>query len=216
MEDTMDRGIEDSTDEFPPYMDSSRPREPLYRTRPAAGSGSRGRTLVLVALGVLIVVAGVGLFLVGGDKATSKRLNTINFRIDQWDDRIGRIEGMSQKVSDLENQIQRLESAVAKLGRTETPLREQVEKLNQKMSLLESRLASIGEEKQAAPAATGRPKFQAEGRFYEVRRGDTLFRIATNHGLTVEELRSYNDLKEGNRIYPGQRLLVVPVSREEE
>jgi LysM repeat protein len=155
------------------------------------------------------------MFVLGGDKATSKRLNTINFRIDQWDDRIGRIEGMSQKVSDIEDQIQRLEVSVTKLSRMGTPLREQVDKLNQKMSQLESRLASAPEGADASPTAAKRPVFQSEGRFYEVRRGDTLFRIANNHGLTVDELRSYNELEGSNMIYPGQRLLVVPVSQEE-
>ena len=215
MEDTIDRGIEDGTDEFPSYVDSSRPQEPVRSARSAAGSGSRGRNLILVAVGVFIVVAVVSVFLVGGDKATSKRLNTINFRIDQWDDRIGRVEGMSQKVSGIEDQIQRIETLMAKLTRMETPLREQVEKLNQKMSQLESRLASVREEPEASPAVAERPVFQSEGRFYEVRRGDTLFRIANNHGLTVDELRSYNEIEGSTMIYPGQRLMVVPVSQEE-
>jgi len=166
-------------------------------------------------LGVIILVAVVSVFVVGGDKATSKRLNTINFRIDQWDDRMGRIEGVSQKVSDIEDQIRRLEVSVTKLSRMETPLREQVEKLNQKMSQLESRLASVPVGAKTSPTVAERSVFQTEGRFYEVRRGDTLFRIANNHGLTVGELRSYNDLEESNMIYPGQRLLVVPASKEE-
>jgi LysM repeat protein len=215
MEDTRDKGIDDNTDEFPPFVDSSRPRGPVRSARSGADSGFRARNLVLVVLGVLVVVAVVGIFFVGGDKATSKRLNTINFRIDQWDDRIGRIEGMSQKVSDIEDQIQRLEVSVAKLNRMGTPLREQVEKLNQKMSQLESRLASVQEGAETSPTVAERPVFQSEGRFYEVRRGDTLFRIANNHGLTVNELRSYNELEGSNMIYPGQRLLVVPASQEE-
>ena len=215
MEDTRDKGIEDNTDEFPPFLDSSRPQGRVRSARSGADSGFRARNLVLVALGVIILVAVVSVFVVGGDKATSKRLNTINFRIDQWDDRMGRIEGVSQKVSDIEDQIRRLEVSVAKLSRIETPLREQVEKLNQKMSQLESRLASVPEGAETSPTVAERPVFQSEGRFYEVRRGDTLFRIANNHGLTVGELRSYNDLEESNMIYPGQRLLVVPASKEE-
>jgi len=40
---------------------------------------------------------------------------------------------------------------------------------------------------------------------YTVRRGDSLDRIARAHGVTVADLRSWNDLS-GSRIYPGQTL----------
>ena len=215
MEDLRDEVTEDNTDEFPPFVDSSRPHGTVRSARSGADSGERGRSLLLVALGVLIVVVVAGVFVLGGNKVATKRLNTINFRIDQWDDRIGRIEGVSQKLSDIEDQIQRLEVSMAKLNRAEAPLREQVEKLNQKMSQLESRLASVPEKPQTASTVSGGPSFQAEGRFYEVRRGDTLFRIANNHGLTVDELRSYNELEGSSMIYPGQRLLVVPANQGE-
>ncbi len=215
MENTREKGIDEDTDEFPPFVDSSRPEAPVRSARHGSDSGFRVPNLVLFAFGAIVLVAVIGVLVLGGDRATSKRLNTINFRIDQWDDRIGRIEGMSQKVSDIEDQIQRLEVSVTKLSQMETPLREQVDKLNQKMSQLESRLASTREGAETSPSAAERPAFQSEGRFYEVRRGDTLFRIATNHGLTVDELRSYNHLEGSNMIYPGQRLLVVPASRED-
>lgn len=40
---------------------------------------------------------------------------------------------------------------------------------------------------------------------YRVRDGDTLWTIARNHGISIEELRDANDLR-GSRIYPGQLL----------
>ncbi|MFW6088147.1 MAG: DUF5715 family protein [Gemmatimonadota bacterium] len=40
---------------------------------------------------------------------------------------------------------------------------------------------------------------------YRVRSGDSLWRIARAHGLSIGELRAANDLR-GNRIYPGQLL----------
>ncbi len=42
---------------------------------------------------------------------------------------------------------------------------------------------------------------------YVVRRGDTLSKIATCHGMSIAELRSMNGI-HGSRIYPGQKLLV--------
>ena len=48
-----------------------------------------------------------------------------------------------------------------------------------------------------------------QGDFYKVRRGDTIARIAKRHGMNTRELLSLNNLRTGNRIYPGQRLLLA-------
>ena len=44
---------------------------------------------------------------------------------------------------------------------------------------------------------------------YKVRRGDNINRIARRFGLTTKELASMNNLRNKNRIYPGQRLIVA-------
>jgi membrane-bound lytic murein transglycosylase D len=41
---------------------------------------------------------------------------------------------------------------------------------------------------------------------YTVRRGDSLYAIATSHGTTVERLRSWNKMGRRSRIYPGEVL----------
>ncbi len=51
----------------------------------------------------------------------------------------------------------------------------------------------------------------ADNTRYRVRRGDSLWSIARNHGVDVDELKAANDLA-GNRIYAGQRLL-IPAAR---
>ena len=44
---------------------------------------------------------------------------------------------------------------------------------------------------------------------YRVRRGDTLFSIATRHHTTVDKLRQWNRLAEGDAIHPGEHLSVA-------
>jgi hypothetical protein len=51
----------------------------------------------------------------------------------------------------------------------------------------------------------------ADVREYTVRRGDSLWNIAKNHGTTVDQIKQENNLR-GSRIYAGQRLK-VPVAR---
>jgi membrane-bound lytic murein transglycosylase D len=43
---------------------------------------------------------------------------------------------------------------------------------------------------------------------YRVRRGDTLIRIARRHGVTVRQLRDWNNIR-GSYIRIGQRLTII-------
>lgn len=51
----------------------------------------------------------------------------------------------------------------------------------------------------------------ADEQAYQVRRGDSLWDIAKNHGTTVDRLKEENDLR-GSRIYAGQ-VLKIPTGR---
>jgi len=44
---------------------------------------------------------------------------------------------------------------------------------------------------------------------YSVRKGDSLLRIATQLGVTVDDILDWNDISENELIHPGQQLRVV-------
>jgi membrane-bound lytic murein transglycosylase D len=48
----------------------------------------------------------------------------------------------------------------------------------------------------------------AEATYYAVDKGDTLYSIAKQYNLTVDELRDLNDLGRGEKIHRGQKLRV--------
>ena len=45
-------------------------------------------------------------------------------------------------------------------------------------------------------------------RTYRVRRGDSLWKIAHTHGISIEQLAHWNDLDSGAAIQPGQHLTI--------
>ena len=63
-----------------------------------------------------------------------------------------------------------------------------------------------------AGAAAAQPAPSGETA-YSVRKGDTLFSIATSHHTTVRKLREWNQLNASNAIQPGDRLTIAPGNR---
>jgi len=64
------------------------------------------------------------------------------------------------------------------------------------------------------PAATRvpAPRARTPVDYYHVRRGDTLYSIAWQHGLSVDQLAGMNAIRKPYTIYTGQRLRVRPGS----
>jgi membrane-bound lytic murein transglycosylase D len=59
------------------------------------------------------------------------------------------------------------------------------------------------------PRSSESPRRQAEARArYEVRRGDTLWKISQKHGVSLQDLCAWNGLKPSSPIHPGQVLTV--------
>ncbi|MET0327412.1 MAG: peptidoglycan DD-metalloendopeptidase family protein [Luteimonas sp.] len=57
----------------------------------------------------------------------------------------------------------------------------------------------------ARPASTPKP-----GQSVTVQRGDTLYRLATNNGISALDLATWNNVRPPYTIYPGQRLRLYP------
>lgn len=83
----------------------------------------------------------------------------------------------------------------------------QLEGTEQKMAHLESQVKKLERSvsKLNKPVASRTKK----GRYHEVRQGDSLFKIAQKHGITVEELCRLNKITSKTVIRPGQKLLVA-------
>ena len=63
---------------------------------------------------------------------------------------------------------------------------------------------------QAVPATQKEQVSHTKERYYEVHQGDTLYRIAKQHGISVDELCRLNTITKTDTIHPGQKLMVAP------
>jgi LysM repeat protein len=60
------------------------------------------------------------------------------------------------------------------------------------------------------PESESKKEEKTRTKYHIVRAGETLYSISRGYGLSVDELRKFNDLKNDITIYPGQKIVIDP------
>ena len=120
-----------------------------------------------------------------------------------------RVNEMTTNLTDLERRIGGLEKQQADLqGKTaNSVIVNEVETLASKVSELEKRMTPSQADQKATTESAKQSK-AVKKRYHEVKKGETLYRISKQYGITVDELRRLNKLPPNQPIEIGQKLLV--------
>jgi LysM repeat protein len=168
---------------------------PVRRQRNSYGSGPAGRFILLLGLGAAILVLFIVLILRGSGKQDTTPLQS---RIDQVENRLAMIDGNLRRVEALEDELKSLQQAQAGLEATGKSIDERLDKLAKQV------------EKAQASTAAPRAAAQAKTQVHEVRPGDTLYGIAGEYGITLNQLLRLNNLNRNATLRPGQKILISP------
>jgi LysM repeat protein len=158
--------------------------------RNSTGIKPHGRVCLFRPLRGLIIFA-VFAFLFGcGNNDYAEDVDAIKARLDMVEERLVQLEKTAQRISPLEFQLKGLQESVTELERM------------------------AAEKPEVPPPAEKQSSAQNKVRHHEVRRGDTLYGIAQEYGLSVAELMRLNNLTKTQAIHPGQKLLITPGKTE--
>jgi LysM repeat protein len=175
-------------------------------------SKSKGHSLVVWGLGIIIVIILLAVFFRGSRTTGSKDLEIMRGRIEHLEARVLRLESFSKKATAIENGFSALEETVSKLEASDSALEQKVSDLTQRTESLSTTKGSAPAKPEASPTQKSPPSQQSKAQYHEVSRGETLFRISKKYGITVNQLRQLNNLTQNQAIYPGQKLLVKPAN----
>lgn len=123
---------------------------------------------------------------------------------------------LSQRVNEMTTNLTNLELRIGGLERQQADLQgktansvivNEVETLASKVNELEKRMTPSQVDKKAATESPKQSK-AVKKRYHEVKKGETLYRISKQYGITVDELRRLNKLPSNQPIEIGQKLLV--------
>ena len=171
------------------------------------------RILVPWGAGILILSVIIALFLGSGGNVSTEDLNAIETKIDLLGQRLTRLEGLENKLAQLEKQWKSLQQSIAKTdmsGRSQT---KRLDKLTKSIDALQKKMASIAVKAKAPRTIKKKQTHAVKERYHKVSAGESLYRVAQKYGITVDKLLRLNNLKKNEAIYPGQKLLVAPAGK---
>ena len=139
---------------------------------------------------ILLVIIFVGGLSGCSNEKVSKDVSSIKSRLEKIEDRLASIEKSAKRVGLLEVEFRKLQQSMEAWERAITARLSPVSK------------KKAGSRTKAATRKKGKPKY------YIVAKGDSMFRIAQRHDMTVDQLCGLNKMTTKTVLHPGEKILV--------
>jgi LysM repeat protein len=146
----------------------------------------------------------------GSDKA---QLTAMDHRLQQIEIRMAALEGVSELVADLDNNRQATKPLKGRLDRLESSFVKKIGEIDQRLKDLQIKLANTKTKQAQKPAVkspTPKKAVKQTAKTHIVKKGETLYSISRQYGLSLNQLISYNKLSKKTIINPGQSLKLTP------
>jgi len=176
----------------------------------------RKKSIIPFAIGglvLVVVVILVVLFLARPENEVDREyLQALESRMQQLEQKQASIGVLDQALDRLGKQEQALAVLDKKLNHLESTVTTQIDQIIKELGVLHQKTAQKQASVTPAPKTADKnqpvasKKAESTVKFHQVQAGDTLYRISRRYGLTIEQLRSYNNLAPDAAIYPGQKL----------
>lgn len=160
---------------------------------------SQKQFLVFASIAVLILIIAFTLLFKAHDRALRVDVNTVNLKLTTLEMGVSRLEG----------ELKELRQFLSKLEASGRPPTTTSDELSRRIGRLEKTLADAQRPETSTPVPE-KTTVQTKTEYHEVRRGETLFRISQNYGLSLEQLCGLNQMTPQTPIHPGQKLLISP------
>jgi len=197
MNQNVDKGMKEFGEEIADDLGYTRNYKNTRLLKASLNFKPQRKILVFGGVGILILIILISIFSGGGNELSKEDLDSFQVRLNQLEERLTRLEGVEDRGVFLE-----------------MSLTKRMDELTQNVDILQKRMASAAAKIQAPPAMQREPISLSKRRYHKVRPGDSLYRIAQQYGISVDELCRLNNITPSKVIHPGQKLLVTPGSRQ--
>ena len=155
-------------------------------------------------VGLIIIVILLVIFLSGPkDVVGSKQLQSLEVKIQQLEKILASPGLMDQALDRLGKQEQKLNLISEQFDRFNSTVAAQIDQIIKELGALHQKSSQ-------APQPVKTDQKETKPKFHQVRPKETLWGISRQYDLTLDQLRSYNNIGRKETIQPGQRLKLTP------
>jgi hypothetical protein len=164
-----------------------------------------------VGISLLVLVILVIWFFFPRDKLmNSEELKMLESRVGELENKLRRFDKINEHLIRLENQTKKFAHAVDRFDQFETSTALRMDILAKELVALQNKKIEIKPVSPQVPESESKKEEKTRTKYHIVRAGETLYSISRGYGLSVDELRKFNDLKNDITIYPGQKIVIDP------
>ncbi len=183
-----------------------------YYSRPAGVLQNKSNLPYIIGgVGLVIVVILFVIILSGySDGVKLEQLQALEKKIEQLEKRMATLGVMDQALERIDNSEKELGLIMERLDRFEGTVTTQIDQIIKELGKLHQKTGSAPAPKAKAAQPVAKSTTEKKMRVHEVSAGETLYSISRRYGLTVDQLRKYNNIGKDTAIRPGQKLKLSP------
>ena len=160
--------------------------------------------LTIGGAGLVLIVILLVVFLSGPKNTVGNRqLQSLEAKIEQLEIKLASFDAIDQALERLGKQEQNLNLISERFDRFNSTVTTQIDQIIKELGALHQKSSQ-------APQPAKTDQKQTKAKFHQVRAKETLWGISRQYGLTVNQLRSYNNIGSKATLQPGQRLKLTP------
>jgi LysM repeat protein len=173
-----------------------------------------------ILMGVALVALVIVFFAVypGSEEPTAPSGDTaVSDRLQQIEKKLGDLQLQIEQFSQVQSELVALKASVAKIGSEDLSGSSKMEQITGELASLKAEMAEVkAGVSTAAKALVASPQTEkkepgtqaAQAVYHEVEKGNTLYSISRQYGVSVDEIRKQNGLSAQDVIVPGQKLKI--------
>jgi LysM repeat protein len=171
---------------------------------------SQGKILLFGGAGLLVLIILVVLLFLGGKEAPSEDLSLLQARLTRMEARIKATGVLENRIQQIEEQGKEVRQSLLKTDLSIRTIKGDLNQLIEAFEGSQKKTPPVPKKVEAPKSVKEASIAQTEKGYHVVSRGETLYRISKEYGISVDDLRRLNNMDPKALIHPGQKLLVAP------
>jgi LysM repeat protein len=140
------------------------------------------------------------------DDVNRKQIQALEERIQGLEQKLATVGVIDQALNRIDNNEKEIHLFMERVDRFEGTVTPQIDQIIKELGALHRKTGSAQAPKAKATQPAAKSLAEEKTRVHQVKAGETLYSISRRYGLSVDQLRAYNNIGQDAAIRSGQEL----------